>query len=338
VTMHKPFDLKPYNTFGFAATATAGMIIESVEQLIGAIKTGRTHDLPLVILGGGSNVVIHNIMNAMVLINRIPGIELVREDFEHVYIRVGAGLEWDQVVQYSLAHHWYGLENLSIIPGTAGACPIQNVGAYGVEIKDFFHELEAVDLHTSEIRTFSHSDCKFGYRDSIFKNACKDKFAIVSITLKLNKTPKLNISYSSLRQALHPVETASLTPLDVRKAVIEIRTKRLPSVTQIGNVGSFFTNPTIDAAVYHELTEQYDDLTGNAVNNNQYKLSAGWLIAKCGWQAYREDNIGVYPHNPLVLVNHGAGTSMELLTLAHKITASVREKFAIQLEMEPRIY
>ena len=336
--MPQSFNLQPYNTFGFNAQATHGRLIYSDAELINAIKSAQIQNLPLIILGGGSNIVIKNNLNAMVLIIKIPGIKLIKENNEHVYIKIGAGVEWDYVVQYTLQNNWYGLENLSLIPGTVGACPIQNVGAYGVEIKDFFHELEALELANLQSHIFSYDDCKFTYRDSIFKNKYKDQFAITSVTLKLHKTPKINTNYTSLQQALERSEITTPSPLQIRKTVIGIRTLRLPNVTTIGNAGSFFTNPIIDKKNYQNLIQQHIDLTANPCDNNHYKISAGWLIAKCGFQGYREHDVGVYQHNPLVLVNHGNGTSAQLLNLVEKITTSVKEKFAIQLCMEPRLY
>jgi len=334
----QPFDLKNYNTFGFEVAAELGVIVTSVVELNEAIIAARSKQLPLMIIGGGSNVVLKNHLSSFALIIRIPGIEKIDEDINHIYIRVGAGVQWDELVHYSLSEAWYGLENLSIIPGTVGACPIQNIGAYGVEIKDFFHELTALEIDTLDLRTFAKEACRFKYRDSIFKNEYRDQYVITSVTFRLNKTPKLNLNDANLRKELSHLSDDDITPLDLRNAVIAVRNRRLPDVKYIGNAGSFYMNPIIDEALFHDIYGQYQDLVFTPLEQNQYKISAAWLVDKCGWKGYQESAIGVFEVNALVLINRGGGNADELLALSQKIQQSVFETFGVQLKMEPRLY
>jgi len=334
----QPFDLKNFNTFGFAAKSPAGALISSLEELHVAIDYAQSKQMPLLIIGGGSNIVLKDNVSGFALVVRIPGVELLKEDSDHVWIRVGAGVEWDEWVQYSLSQKWYGLENLSIIPGTVGACPIQNVGAYGVEINDFFHELTALEIATLKEHVLSKDDCNFSYRDSIFKNEYRDRFIITSVTFKLSKNPIVNLSFQNLRKELAHLPEDKITPEHVRGAVISIRTRRLPDVKQIGNAGSFFMNPIIDESLFHDIYTQYPDLLFTALEHQQYKISAGWLIECCGWKGFQDKAVGVFEDNPLVLVNRGAGTAAELLELSEKIIQSVYDTFGIRLKMEPRLY
>lgn len=343
------FELKNYNTFGFSVQATHGCEITSVPQLKEAVLYAQLHHLPLIVLGGGSNVVLKNDLNALVLINKIPGITVVSEDDKYVFVKAGSGINWDSFVHYALTNHWYGLENLSIIPGTVGACPIQNVGAYGVEIKDFFHELTAFNLQTKTESVITLEECQFQYRNSIFKNEYRDQYIITSVTFKLNKRPNLNLKDSNLQKELNNkgltcdisnAATTAITPMDVREAVIAIRTRRLPKVEKIGNAGSFYMNPMIDKNLFSKISAQNNDLLYTCLEENKYKISAGWLIAKCGWQGYVEKNgaVGVFQNNPLVLIHYGCGTADQLLSLSNKIEKSVFDQFGVQLKMEPRLY
>lgn len=336
----QPFDLKNYNTFGFSVKSMAGVVIYSANQLIEAINYARLNQLSIVIIGGGSNIVLKNNLSVLALVIKIPGIEIVEDNAEHVYVRVGAGVVWDKLIQHSLNQGWYGLENLSIIPGTVGACPIQNVGAYGVEIKDFFHELTALDINTLQEKKLTNNDCCFQYRDSIFKNEYKDKYIIMLVTLKLNKNPKINLSDSKLSKELSHLQYGEISPENIRNAVITIRNRRLPKVENIGNVGSFFMNPIVEQTLFSNIFSQYEDLLFTPLDQNRFKISAGWLIAKCGWKGYKDsDNgIGVYENNPLVLINYGCGTADQLLALSEKIEHSVFRTFGIKLKMEPRLY
>ncbi|MFY7697464.1 MAG: UDP-N-acetylmuramate dehydrogenase [Legionella sp.] len=334
----KPFNLKTYNTFGFSVNAFGGVVILTVAQLRDAMMFARANRLPIVPIGGGSNIILKNNLAHLALIIRIPGIELMVEDERHVYIRVGAGVEWDDLVAYSLAQGWFGLENLSIIPGTVGACPIQNVGAYGVEIKDFLHELSAFDSISFEEKKFTNRDCRFQYRNSVFKNEYKDKYIITSVTFRLNKQPAVNVTDINLQKELSAIAKEQITPQLVRQAVIAVRTRRLPKVADIGNAGSFYMNPIVNEQVFTPIFHQYNNLLFTRLGENQFKISAGWLIDQCGWKGYRENSVGVYEHNPLILVNFGAGTGDLLVALSQKIQDSVYNNFGVNLIVEPRIY
>ena len=334
----RPFDLKAYNTFGFSVKSMAGAVISSVNQLVETIESAQLNQLPIIIIGGGSNIVLKNNLPGLALIIKIPGVEIIEDHAEHVYIRVGAGVVWDELVQYSLNQGWYGLENLSIIPGTVGACPIQNVGAYGVEIKDFFHELTALDINTLQEKILTNNDCFFQYRDSIFKNEYKDKYVITSVTFKLSKNPQINLTDLNLRKELGHLSYDEISPESVRSAVIAIRNRRLPKVENIGNAGSFFMNPVVEERLFSNIFSQHEDLLFTPLDQNRFKISAGWLIDKCGWKGYRNNGVGVYEKNPLVLINHGGGTGAQLLALSEKIEHSVLTTFGIKLKMEPRLY
>jgi UDP-N-acetylmuramate dehydrogenase len=334
----QPFNLQPYNTFGFAIMAEAGVLVHSLSELRDAIIYANNKNLPLVILGGGSNIVLKQDLPGLALIIRIPGIECIHEDEQHVWVRVGAGVNWDDFVQQSLNQGWYGLENLSIIPGTVGACPIQNVGAYGVEIKDFFHELTALEIKTLDEKVLSKAACQFGYRDSIFKNEYRDQYIVTSVTFKLKKTPQINLVDKNLQKELSHLPADAISPIDLRHAVIAVRNRRLPNVKLIGNAGSFFMNPIIDESLFHDIYGQHQDLIFTPLEQQKYKVSAAWLIDKCGWKGYQDKAVGVFEINALVLVNRGGGTADELLALSEKIKQSVYQTFGVQLKMEPRLY
>jgi len=336
----QPFNLRNYNTFGFSVKSMAGVVVFSISQLIEAINYAKLNQLSIIIIGSGSNIVLQNDLSALAIIIKIPGIEIVENGAEHIYVRVGAGVVWDTFVKHTLIQGWYGLENLSIIPGTVGACPIQNVGAYGVEIKDFFHELSALDIITLQEKTFTNNNCCFQYRDSIFKNEYKDKYAITSVTFKLNKNPKINLNDLNLSRELSHLQYDEISPETLRNAVITIRNRRLPKIENIGNAGSFFMNPIVEETLFSNIFNQYDDLLFTSLDQNKFKISAGWLIGKCGWKGYKDsDNgVGVYDNNPLVLVNYGSGTGEQLLALSERIEHSVFRTFGIKLKMEPRLY
>jgi UDP-N-acetylmuramate dehydrogenase len=338
--IEQPFNLKKYNTFGFDIQSRVGTIIDSVGQLKTAVHHAQSNELPIIVIGGGSNIVLKNDLPAFTMIIKIPGIEILQEDAESIDVRVGGGVVWDDFVQHSLENHWYGLENLSIIPGTVGACPIQNVGAYGAEIKRFFHELTAYDLNTREVVHLSNEACGFQYRNSLFKNAYKDRFVITSVTFRLRKIPQINMTDHNLQRALEHLPKEEITPALIRETVIHIRNQKLPRVDLIGNAGSFFTNPIIDASLFSDIHRQFNELIFFPLEDGRYKLSAGWLIEKCGWKGYKEpdEGVGVYDNNALVLVNHGRGTAAQLLDLSEKISESVMHTFGVQLAMEPRLY
>lgn len=291
------------------------------------------------ILGGGSNILMINDLSELVIKIAIPGIRLERT-FQHaVYISAGAGVNWHDLVLYAIQNNWGGLENLSLIPGTVGAAPIQNIGAYGVELKDIFHKLEAVEVETGTVRIFRKKDCRFGYRNSIFKNERKGQYVITRVWFKLSKPPHvIHDSYGAIRTVLTERGIPQPTIKDISDAVIDIRRSKLPNPAEIGNAGSFFKNPVVDQTVFKAIQDHYPGLPHYPQSDGRVKLPAGWLIEQCGWKGKRVGDAGVHARQALVLVNHGNATGTEIFQLAQKIQASVRQKFKIILEMEVNVW
>ena len=289
------------------------------------------------ILGGGSNVLFTADFDGAVLCNRIGGIEVVAEDADHVYLRAGAGVVWDDFVNHCIERGLGGVENLVLIPGSVGASPMQNIGAYGVEVRDVFHSLDAVHLEDGAIRTFAATECAFGYRESVFKRACRDQYAILAVTFRLSRRPRFVTEYAPVRQELERMKVETLTPRVVARAVVNVRTSKLPDPKVVGNAGSFFKNPTIPAARFEALRRAHAEIPGFAMEDGRMKVPAGWLIERCGWKGFREGDAGCYPKQALVLVNYGRARGREILALADRIAASVRERFGIDLEREVNI-
>jgi len=329
--------LKNYNTFGISVNAAAFVDITSVDQLKQVIQQNN-NKLPLFILSGGSNMLLTKDVDALVLHLNTKGIEVVNEDHDFVWIQAQAGEIWHDFVLNTVDRNLGGLENLSLIPGKVGSSPIQNIGAYGVEIKDTFHSLTALNLQTLEIETFSNTDCEFGYRESVFKNKLKDKYIITSVTFKLKKPPHiLHTSYGAIQQELDLMSISTPTIKDVSNAVIAIRQSKLPDPKEIGNSGSFFKNPIIDKTLYQSLLEKNSDIPHYPVNDFQVKVPAGWLIEQAGLKGYRKGDAGVHTKQALVLVNYGNATGDELINLAKYVQATVLEKFGIEINPEVNI-
>ncbi len=331
--------LQPFNTFGIKAQAKYWLEIEKVEELQVFIKTRKNNYLPLFILGGGSNILLKNDFKGCVLKVNILEKSVVKETEENVWIKVGAGENWHELVLWTLQNQYFGIENLSLIPGTVGASPIQNIGAYGVELKDVFYALEAVHLETAEVKIFSHADCQFGYRDSIFKKALKGQYCITSVTFQLSKIPQLNIQYGAIREQLMASgKPQSLwTPKDVSNAVIAIRSSKLPDPKVIGNSGSFFKNPEVSQAFFDGVKEKFPNIVHYNLANGMVKIPAGWLIEQCGWKGKIVGNTGTYKNQALVLVNHGQATGNEIYQLSEAILQSVKAKFGIDLSREVNV-
>lgn len=326
--------LKTFNTFGIDVRSRHYAEADSVEALQSLLNTPISKNNPHLILGGGSNVLFTKDFDGLTIRVRIPKIQIVREDSDHVWIQIGAGENWHQIVKYCVEQNWGGIENLALIPGTVGAAPIQNIGAYGVELKDIFEELLALRINDSSSHTFKNTDCKFGYRDSIFKSSHKNQFIICSIVLRLDKNPRFHLSYGALTEKLGD---AKPNLQSIMSAVIQIRCSKLPNPQEIGNAGSFFKNPEISTEAFNLLIKEYPDLPHYPLDSNRVKIPAGWLIEQCGWKGKRFGNIGVYPKQALVLVNYGQATGMEIKLLAEQIQASVYEKFSINLDTEVNI-
>ena len=329
--------LKKFNTFGIEATAKYFASFKNVSELEEAFKIDPVSPL---ILGGGSNILFTKNYDGLVLKNEISGISIEHSDEDYVYVKAGAGEGWHKLVMYCIDHELAGMENLSLIPGSVGASPMQNIGAYGVEIKDLFHSLEAYHLEDKKISEFDKSACEFGYRESVFKGKYKNQFVITSVTYRLNKKPAFNISYGAITEELETMGIHEPTIKSVSQAVINIRSKKLPNPTEIGNAGSFFKNPEITGQEFLALTAKYPGIVGYQLPNGHVKLAAGWLIEHCGpevgtsWKGFRKGDAGCYTKQALVLVNYGNATGDEIYALSEKIIASVNKKFGVLLSRE----
>ena len=324
--------LKPYNTFGIDANARYFAGFSTIEELLQLL----TFDVRLstFILGGGSNILFTKDCDGIVLKNNIGGIEKINEDHEFIYVKAGAGVNWHQFVLYCIENGWAGVENLSLIPGLVGATPMQNIGAYGVEIKEVFHELKALHLQEKTNYTFGLKECEFGYRESVFKRKYKSQFVIVSVTYKLRKQPKFNTSYGAIEQELEKMGVKELSIKAISDAVINIRSSKLPDPAEIGNAGSFFKNPEISSAQFSMLNAQFPEIVGYPLPDGNVNLAAGWLIEQCGWKGYRKGDAGCHSKQALVLVNYGNASGNEIYNLSEEILLSVKERFGVILERE----
>ena len=327
--------LRPYNTFGIAAQARYFASFASVEELQELLTTMSAQ--PQMILGGGSNVLFTKDFDGIIMKNEIKGITVVDEDEDYYYVKAGAGENWHGFVMENIRQNRAGLENLSLIPGNVGASPMQNIGAYGVEIRDTFHSLEAYHLKEHTVVTFKKEECAFGYRESVFKNKYKGQFAILSVTYKLGKKPHFNTSYGAIEEELHKMGVLELSIQAISQAVINIRSSKLPDPAQIGNAGSFFKNPTVDKATYERLKELFPAMVAYPVPQDHFKLAAGWLIEQCGWKGFREGDAGVHAKQALVLVNYGEAKGNEIYRLSQQVLDSVEGKFGVALEREVNI-
>lgn len=329
--------LKPYNTFGIDVQADKLVHIQTPEQLQELIRIGAFTTGPFLILGGGSNVLFTKDVKGLVVRNELKGIEVIKEDDSHVWVKAMGGEIWHEFVLWSIERNFAGIENLSLIPGTVGAAPMQNIGAYGVEIKDTFDSLEALDLKTGALKVFSQTDCRFGYRESIFKNEAKGNYFIVSVTFKLNKHPVFNNSYGAIQQVLEQNGVKELSIKAISDAVIAIRSSKLPNPAVIGNAGSFFKNPEIDITQFNTLKQQFPSIVGYPTSPGKIKVAAGWLIEQCGWKGKRVGNTGSHKDQALVLVNYGGVKGEEVYRLAEDIKKSVADKFGINIQTEVNI-
>lgn len=337
VQVHENISLKPYNTFGIDVTSKYFSPFSTSDELQNLLKLKhQTQNSPLV-LGGGSNILFTKNYDGLVLKNEISGIDVVKEDDEYVFLKAGGGVNWHQLVLYCIDNNYAGLENLSLIPGSVGASPMQNIGAYGVEIKDVFFELEALHVKEHSLVTFSNKDCAFGYRESVFKNIYKSQYVILNVTYRLNKIPKFNINYGAIQQELEKMGVMELSIKAISQAVINIRTSKLPDQQILGNAGSFFKNPQIGRQQLQELQKSFPNIPFYEVAEQIVKVPAGWLIEKCGWKGYRKGDAGCYEKQALVLVNYGKALGREILELSNDIIESVKNKFDITLEREVNI-
>lgn len=336
INIQENIALKAYNTFGVPAKARYFVEITGLEQLQKVLQLTAYPEK--MVLGGGSNVLLTRDVNALVMHLTLKGIALVEEDDDAVIIEVMAGENWHQLVLWSLEQGYGGLENLSLIPGNAGAAPLQNIGAYGVELKDVFVSCNAMDRETGERVRFDRQACAFGYRDSLFKRAAKDRYVITSLRLKLTKqNHKRTTAYGAIKAELHKNGIVDPTPRDISNAVIAIRQSKLPDPRQLGNSGSFFKNPVISKNHFEALITAHPRAPYYEVEGGDFKIPAGWLIDECGFKGKRFGAAGVYEKQALVLVNHGSATGAEILGLAQRIQREVNRKFGIEIQPEVNI-
>ena len=331
------YPLLKLNTFGVDVKAKYFTSINTINELIEATKTNVFKDLELLILGGGSNILFTKDFDGLVILNNIKGKEIISQNQQSIFLKIGAGENWHELVMYCVDNGWGGIENLSLIPGNTGTAPMQNIGAYGVEIKETFLELEALEISSGKIVKFNNSDCEFGYRESVFKNKMKNQYIILNITLELKKNPVLNINYGDVKAILESQNIKNPAIKEVSNAIIRIRQSKLPDPKKIGNSGSFFKNPLVSLNQLELIKKNYPNIVNYEINENEFKIAAGWLIERAGWKGKKFNNYGVHEKQALVLVNYGLANGMEIFDLSEKIILDIKDKFGITLEREVNI-
>ncbi len=329
--------LRPYNTFSIDVNAQVMVDVKSIADLDEVYSKEEFIPMPKLVLGEGSNILFTGNQRKVILKMNISGIEVLREDSHHVIVKVGAGEIWHQFVLWCIENNLGGVENLSLIPGTVGAAPMQNIGAYGVEIKDVFESLEAYEVKSGKIREFNATQCEFGYRHSIFKGSAKDKYIITSVTMRLSKKPKFNIEYGAIRRTLEQNGVKELSIKAISQAVIEIRESKLPDPVFIPNAGSFFKNPIIEMEFFEALQAAYPNIPQFPVSDDWVKVPAAWLIDQCGWKGKTRGDIGVHKDQALVIVNYGDARGSDILKLSEMIKDSVQRKFGVELQREVNV-
>ncbi|MEP0005307.1 MAG: UDP-N-acetylmuramate dehydrogenase [Balneola sp.] len=333
LSIHKDFDLSSFNTMGVSSKAAFFAEVASVPELQEAIKFAKDKNLEILVLGGGSNILFKKDFDGLVIYNALKG----RDFLSEIDLKIASGENWHELVLFCVENGLGGIENLSLIPGSVGAAPIQNIGAYGVELENVFSSLEAFMIDSGELKTFTKDECNFGYRESIFKKELKGKAVITSVTLRLSKDHTVNTSYKALSEKLLEKGISEPDIKDISDCVIEIRQSKLPDPKQIGNTGSFFKNPVISVQHFNQLKSEYPDLPSYPVTERQVKVPAGWLIEKAGWKGKRTGDAGVHDKQALVLVNHGNATGEEIWNLAEEMRLSIKEKFDIMLTPEVNV-
>lgn len=335
--LQERISLKPYNTFGVEVSARWFAQAHDDAEVRAGIAAAVEKGLPLMVIGGGSNLLLTRDVEALVLRMASRGVRVVSDDGERVVVEAEAGEVWDDVVRWTLGQGFGGLENLSLIPGTVGAAPMQNIGAYGVEIKDVFAGLTALDRQSGELREFSLEDCAFAYRESRFKRE-PGRWLILRVRFALSRAAKLHLDYGPVRQRLTEEGVTAPTAADVSRVICAIRREKLPDPAVLGNAGSFFKNPVVSADQAAALRQRYSDLVAYPQGDDQSKLAAGWLIDKAGWKGFRDGAAGVHAQQALVLVNYGGATGAQLHALAQRIRDDIQQRFGVELEMEPNLY
>lgn len=337
MTMLENYSLTALNTFGIKAAARFYAEALTEDECRELLHSDIARRYPLVVLGGGSNVIFAGDLDALIVHPCMRGIRLLEQQGDEVIIEAMAGENWHDFVRHCLQSGWYGLENLSLIPGTVGASPIQNIGAYGVELTDVFHSLTAMSLQTGELCEFSHQDCRFAYRDSVFKQEARDRYLITRVRFRLSLQPALHMNYGDIRQELSASGIIAPTPVQVSDAIMAIRRRKLPDPAVLGNAGSFFKNPLITVAQFEQLKVAFPGVVAYP-HEEEIKLAAGWLIDQAGWKGRSLGPVGAYEKQALVLVNHGGARGADVLAIAQAIQADVKARFGVDLEMEPRVY
>lgn len=327
--------LGQYNTFNINATARYFAAIDSIATLQAILSDKKYKTMPTLILGGGSNILFTRDVEGLVIHNQILGVEKIDENSDHVFLKIGAGENWHQLVLYCIKNNYAGVENLSLIPGTVGAAPIQNIGAYGVELKDVLFEVHTVDIQKNTPCVFKNSECEFGYRDSIFKNALKNRHIITHVVLRLNKKPIFHIEYGAIKEKL---KGKNISIKSISDAIIQIREEKLPDPKKNPNAGSFFKNPIVSEEIFLSLQKKYPDMPYFKEKNNDVKVPAAWLIEQCGFKGKRFGKVGVHEHQALVLVNYGGASGSEIKKLSETIQQAVQDKFKIHIAAEVNIY
>ena len=332
--MEQKYSLLSHNTFGIDVSAACFLEYASVDELRGLIGSGRVTS-PYLHIGGGSNLLFTKDYEGTILHSRIGGVEVVAETDDDIVVRVGAGVVWDDFVDYCVQRHWYGVENLSLIPGEVGASAVQNIGAYGCEAKDAIRRVEMYCVETGNLLTLDAAHCGFGYRESVFKHDLKGRVIITAIEIRLSHTPRPKLGYGDVEREVEARGGATLR--NIREAICSIRRAKLPDPAVLGNAGSFFKNPVVEAPVAERLLAEYPDMPHYAAPEGRIKLAAGWLIDRAGMKGYREGSVGVHERQALVLVNHGGATGGEVIAFARTVQAKVREKFGIEIDTEVNI-
>ena len=332
--MFKNYSLKNYNSFRVNHKANFFLKIENNKSLINFLSDKKFKNEKKLIIGGGSNILFTKDYEGVILYSCIKGIHILEENDNHIKLKVGSGENWDDFVKFCVNKNWYGIENLSLIPGSVGAAPIQNIGAYGVEIKDYIYDVNGIDLKNNLKKTYTNKSCDFEYRDSIFKRELKNNFFVTEVTFILNKNKKFTLDYSELKN----INGQNLTIQNVRDKIIEIRNSKLPDPKLLANAGSFFKNPVINIKIAKKIKEKYSDFKYYQINESMVKISAAWLIEKSGWKGHKEKNIGVYNKHALVLVNYSSENGKDIKMLSKKIKESVLEKFNVTLENEVNVF
>ncbi len=335
IHVHQDSPLKEFNTFGLETRAKRYARPEDAKTLSELLEDNDLHRMPFLVLGEGSNILFRNNFDGLVIQPGMKGIELLEESADELVVKVGAAENWDHWVEYSIKQGWYGLENLSLIPGSVGSSPVQNIGAYGVELKDRFEWLEAWDLQEKHLVKLDHKACGFGYRDSIFKGEAPGRYIITHVAFRLSKKPELHLDYGNVKDEFRKAKGSS--SMDLRQVIINIRNSKLPDPSRHGNAGSFFKNPMVDRTIFNCIRVEYPGVPFYPDGGNQMKIPAAWLIEKAGWKGKQIGKVGTWPTQPLVIVNYGGATGQEIFDFSENILQDVDQQFGISLEREVKV-